>query len=323
MSTISFPIEMQLDSIKKHILQTSIAAWDRHVTESSLARWLNNFTGKALGDENLERIIAAWLLFNFTFYSNSEVNELCKIIYRKYIHEKLNQSKYKKSGKSIAEQRTDIISRTYFAPLGNPSESSCFILYLFRTSNGLPKDCFDPILCDKKLAKHEIDDVVLIDDVTISGTQASDYLKNKDFKGSSVTLLTFFAAPAAIDKLSSDHPELKVIYVHFLDDRTKLFSKESFLFSNDESSKLRDYVDQLCNVYGKWIVENDMDHAQAYMRDHPLGFANGQQLFGFYYNTPDNTLPIIWHQSNEWFPVFKRHPKVYTMDGGNFDGKYW
>ena len=51
------------------------------------------------------------------------------------------------------------------------------------------------------------------------------------------------------------------------------------------------------------------------MKSHPLGFADGQHLFGFYYNTPDNTLPIFWCKSPNWSPAFVRYGKVYGIEG--------
>lgn len=47
--------------------------------------------------------------------------------------------------------------------------------------------------------------------------------------------------------------------------------------------------------------------------NHPLGYRDGQLLLGFAYNTPDNSLPIIWSSGTRdvpWTPVFKRYSKL-------------
>ncbi|MGB2867390.1 MAG: hypothetical protein WBD36_02975, partial [Bacteroidota bacterium] len=43
----------------------------------------------------------------------------------------------------------------------------------------------------------------------------------------------------------------------------------------------------------------------------PLGYQDSQLLIGFFYNTPDNSLPIFWSSKNNWKPVFKRYDKNY------------
>jgi len=49
-----------------------------------------------------------------------------------------------------------------------------------------------------------------------------------------------------------------------------------------------------------------------------LGHSNGQYAFGFYYNTPNNTLPLFWSDQNGWIPIMKRYDKVYGK-GGSFE----
>ena len=47
----------------------------------------------------------------------------------------------------------------------------------------------------------------------------------------------------------------------------------------------------------------------GYIEKCPLGFADGQYLFGLSYNTPDNTLPIFWGKAEGWQPLFTRYHK--------------
>ena len=114
------------------------------------------------------------------------------------------------------------------------------------------------------------------------------------------------------------------IYVSLLDSRTNLFSDRSSVFSNPDCLQLKDLAFKLCNYYGTEIVSHELSAAEAYMKSHPLGFADGQHLFGFYYNTPDNTLPIFWCKSPNWSPAFVRYGKVYGIEGVCIsDEQYW
>ena len=53
---------------------------------------------------------------------------------------------------------------------------------------------------------------------------------------------------------------------------------------------------KMCKYYGQRIDPRN-----------PLGFRNGQFLFGFYYNIPNNVLPIFWGNVNGWVPLFERY----------------
>ena len=54
----------------------------------------------------------------------------------------------------------------------------------------------------------------------------------------------------------------------------------------------------------------------------PLGYSGGQFLFGFFYNVPDNTLPIFWVEDEKWKPILPRYDK--TDPGGyDSDGRFF
>ena len=48
------------------------------------------------------------------------------------------------------------------------------------------------------------------------------------------------------------------------------------------------------------------------MKNDALGYNNAQALIAFEYNTPNNTLPIIWADDNQWNSLFKRYDKLYS-----------
>ena len=316
---------LNIDTIKDHILDTSNVAWNHHITPSSLERWLNNFTGAALNNKLAEQTIAAWLLMNFTFYTLVEIQELCKVVYKKYIHKKLSEPHYLKSEENTEEKVRQILSRTLFLPLGNPSESGTFILYTFRTANSLPKSLFNyPQDLTQTINSGLFDDIVLIDDVTLSGSQAIDYISRLPLGTVHATLMTFFATPTAIENLKKKALNITPLYAIMLDSRTNLFSDDSFVFSNDDCKPLKELAFQLCTYYGREIVNNYLPSSEAYMKEFPLGFANGQQMFGFFYNTPNNTLPIFWCDSPYWYPAFKRYEKKYGTKGVSIQNEqYW
>ncbi|NLN72533.1 MAG: hypothetical protein GX137_07120 [Thermoplasmatales archaeon] len=298
-----------IEKLKQIIHEMSITAWGNRIERPHLDRWLRNFDGSVLRNEGVEKKIALWLLINFTFYSDKEIRALCRYMYEDYIHSKLLQydSVGFMSKDSITKKIQHIIDSTVFLPLGNPSESGTNILYFFRQENGLSKQSF--VLSDGV----EYENAVFIDDVTISGSQASLYIKDKCFNTKNNFILTFIATDEAIQYLSQEQTEFKLIYSILLDDRSKCFSTNSFVFSGIRSGCILSLAKKMCEGYGNLIFPSN-----------PLGFGNGQYLFGFFYNTPDNTLPIIWGNVGKWMPIFPRYDKKYGQSEADInESKYY
>lgn len=59
----------------------------------------------------------------------------------------------------------------------------------------------------------------------------------------------------------------------------------------------------------------------VYAALHACGFGDCQLLLSMNYNTPDNTLPIMWYNEEPkiWVPIFKRYDKNTNMKNNPFD----
>lgn len=298
-----------IDVLKRVINEMSVVAWDNRMERPHPNRWLNNFRGNVLGDQAVEQIIAIWLLMNFTFYTEKEVRALCRCIFEDFMHVALKQ--YEDEGTMqqvpITDRIQHVLATTIFLPLGNASESGTNILYYFRQENKLSKKSFEY----KKDLEYK--NLVYIDDVTISGSQADLYIKEKKLRADSKYILTFIATNDANTYLAKHQPEYRLISSIMLDERSKCFSTDSFAFSGVNSEILYELARQMCSEYGREIFPAN-----------PLGYDDGQYLFGFYYNTPDNTLPIIWRNSKSWEPAFLRYHKQYgEMEAVINESKYF
>ncbi len=287
-----------IDLLESIINEISIVAWDNRMERPHLHRWLKNFDGRILNNEKAEKLIALWLLMNFTFYTEKEVRALCRCIFYDFLHVVLTyyETHDFMCEFSIEEKIQHILKATLFLPLGNVSESGTSILYYFRQENGLSKKNFefDPSV--------EYDNLVYIDDVTISGEQANMYINEKmESCTCNKFVLTLIATENAVAFLKENQPTYELISSIMLDERSKCFSSNSFVFPGLNNKALRDLAYQMCEGYGEVIYP-----------DFPLGFGDGQYLFGFYYNTPDNTLPIIWSKNEKWMPAFSRYDKKYV-----------
>ena len=100
-----------------------------------------------------------------------------------------------------------------------------------------------------------------------------------------------------------------VIACIVMDDTSKVFSDSSIVFQG-YSPELKEQAKRMCEYYGDRILSNEDKKSGAT----PLGYGDCGYLLGAYYNTPNNTLPIIWSEENLWYPIFKRYNKKYVSD---------
>ena len=272
--------------IKNDIMKSiDVVVGQNNIDQNRINQWIQNFTGDALQDEELEHKLAYWLLYNFTYFNESEVKHMCKSLLNKFIHSILIKRIYNELDK---DQIKDVLNEVYFRGIGEPSESGDYILYLFRQVNHIPVSLFNAKNNNKKI-------VTFIDDVSLSGQQAYETIKNSTLSNDTeIYLLTFITTEHAVEKLNELN--VNVIYCIVLDDSSKAFSENSYVFYNLKDVK--DQCEKMCYYYGK----------KCY-KDHPLGYDNGQLLIGFYYTVPNETLPIFWSDSNGWNRLFERYGK--------------
>ncbi|MCF6149480.1 MAG: hypothetical protein E3K37_12575 [Candidatus Kuenenia sp.] len=281
--------------LKKLIMHTSATVWKYEITEKEIDRWLNNFNGEVLTADE-EKVLALWLLSNFVYYNDDEVIHLCKVLMRDFIHKILIDANTIQD--KIDNDLAEIIARTRFLALGEASESGGYILYHFRRINDLHISYF---IFSKKGDTDSVDNLVYIDDVTLTaGKSGQAYRKLKkiksDYPNKKIILLTLIASEVAITELKKIGVE--VVTTIILDNRNKCFSPVSDIFHT--YSRYRIICKNFVLHYGNKIDSN-----------WPLGYEKGEYAFGFFYNTPDNTLPIFWGTGNGWYPIFKRYDKNY------------
>ena len=287
MSDLIFPVDFPSEEKMLDILKKTIEkSWRVDLSIEEIEAWLSNFSGKVY-DSSVERRLALWLLCNFTYYNEDEVNYLCGLLYKKLVHQLLIYKSLK-----TAEDAENCIQNAVFTSIGKASESGGLLLYHFRQEAHLDLERF---IFPTGIADTEYDTIVCIDDVMISGGTASSFFYSyiEKLSGKKVYYITLITTDEAIKKLNEFG--ITVIYSIKLDDRNKAFSESSLLFFKFPT--LLPYTQTLAEVYGKLIEPKKY-----------LGHGNGQYCFGMYYNIPNNSLPIFW-SSNEWTPIFLRKEK--------------
>lgn len=306
----------RFDELERKIKTLHNMAWrDKWAWNSDqLSKWLSNFENEE------ERLNAMFLLSKFMYFDNETIRELMVRVYEDLYKRPVIYSIRKKHDGTtdtsiIKNEFKEVLERTRFLSLGNPSESSAHLLYFFRQENYLQSKLF---ISPHELFAHTkngdeinatlmldgIDRIVLLDDFCGSGDQATTFHDSvvKFIKADSpqiqISYYALFAIEDGLEKvrgLSFDQAE--AIFV--LDESYKCFSDVSRFFIEEEDKKLMSVCKEMCERYGKRISSI------------PLGYKDCQMLLGFHHNTPNNTLPIFWQEKNGWHPMFKRFVKIY------------
>lgn len=300
MHNISFPQDFPTnESMMIFLKKTFEKSWKVDLDIEDVNKWLSNFNGSFFEQED-ERRIALWLLCNFTYYNREEVNHLCAVLFKNFIH-KLMEDR----GLSTVQEVEEMINSTYFTSIGAASESGGLLLYHFRQEAHLSIDRF----VFPTAIPSNSDIIVCVDDVMMSGGTAARFFYNnkEEFKGKSVYYLTLITSPQATQKL--EELGITVIYCGKLDNRNKVFSEDSLCFF--KYPQLRAVACVISEGYGK-IIEPTK----------PLGHKCGQYCFGFYYNIPNNSLPIFW-SSNNWFPILFRKEKYQNAKQAKREYDYY
>lgn len=289
-----FPAEKTL---MKVVMQTSSTVWRNELTRTHINSWLSNFTGEVFSTKH-ERLLALLLLRHFTFYNQAEVEHLCRIIYLDLVHHVATQSPHSRLDASTTVE--SFFDRAAIIAPEQVSGSGGFIAYIFRHVNDLPMTLFNFSIDNLSSSTRNI---LIIDDVTLTPgdkAQVHEFLSkvvkqpNRKF-----FLLTLLSSDASIAYLQNTF-NIQVITAIKLDSRDRCFDSQSDIFSG--YPHLRAAAEELARVYGRKIL-----------KDHPLGYQDGQCTFGFYYNTPDNTLPIFWGNVGGWQPIINRFHKNYGV----------
>lgn len=298
--------------------------WKNNILRPMVEKWLDNFESSANGLSK-EQSHALYLLSNFLYFDVREIRELLRSLYRDKFRNQLLQQCRRSLGDSkdsneVFKMFDEELSKTRFLGVGNPSESGTHLLYFFRQENDLSKDQFlnhfkifsrDKSCLGRRLRLRNpaIERYIFIDDICGTGTQAIEYseeiVANIKYANRAIQVyyLTLFATRDGMNKVKDESLFDVVDCVFEFDASFKCFSDESRYFLPQLNLPVeKSFAEKMSKKYGRKLTASEA---------HCLGYKNSQLLIGFYHNTPDNTLPIIWCSDSNWHPIFKRYQKLY------------
>ncbi len=246
--------------------------FDGEISENKYSNWISQF------EEN-DRPFIESLINNFTYISFRKLQ-----IYVQQLHAEILKNVKK-------------IENVLFVPVGYVVKSGSIVAYFYKKENDLRENLFIPYseLTLKRLASAEA--VVFIDDFIGTGNQALQIWNDVKDKFGKQELDTkfFYATLASYEKgihRIKNNTRFKPLSIHKLTEQHYPFSEISFCFKNDGERK---NAKKILIKYGEKLYEK-----------YPLGYKNSAGLIGFFYSTPNNTLPIFWSVANNWKPLLSR-----------------
>jgi hypothetical protein len=316
------------DELRSKMKSLDETLWEGRAKDEHVNRWLAQFNSPEdiADDAELQMLFIA---SNFLYFGAKEIRALLRSLFRDLYQYKILERIRKARADTldlpvITAEYNRQLANTRFIGVGNPSESGSHMLYYFRQENRLGKQYFisshQVITTSRVLFKHHsakvkdptIEHYVFIDDLCGSGTQAQEYCKSiveplKRLRpGARVYYFTLFATSFGLEQIRKLRWFDEVGAVVELDESFKCFSHNSRIYSNLSGPIDKEKARRISHRNGLKLA-----------RDLPLGWRDGQLLLGFFHNTPDNTLPIIWYDDPEghsWTPLFRRFPKQYGWE---------
>lgn len=191
---------------------------------------------------------------------------------------------------TITDENTIFISIKTTSGIGN-SSNDYWVEY--KLQNKINKHtCIDDIrrLLPEQVAL--ISNVVIIDDCSGTGNTLTKYLsRNLDlFSNKNIYFITIHLMKKALDNINKFAQEKKMkICVLFAMIQDKAFNDKYFAENQSFKEQFID-VSLGLNIH----------------KDHILGFEESEGLFAFYNNTPNNTLGLFWHDTENYRSLFPR-----------------
>ena len=128
-----FPSRDTMFSIIKKTIEKS---WLVDLDFADVEKWLCNFKGDVYSAD-LEQAIALWMLCHYTYYNDRDVDYLCKILYKYFLHDIIINYHISTNEEILAKYQN-----MFFSSLGSASESGGLLLYHFRQQANLSIDRF-------------------------------------------------------------------------------------------------------------------------------------------------------------------------------------
>lgn len=207
-----------------------------------------------------------------------------------------------KTKKYEAKTRVSNVIVSYLDAIGK--SGVVYAKYFIDANSILQKNSTEKNKILEKLNNNSFDYLVFVDDFMGTGKTIIDFIKElkRDFpdifdKKIEIIIGVVSGFLYAKEYVEKEFEKLKINNIKIvicepLNESDKCFSDESKIFTNpDDRRNARD----ICWEKGNYLVSNN-----------PLGFGDCQSIVVFPDTCPNNSLPILWAEKEDFKPLFKR-----------------
>ncbi len=262
-----------------------------------IAEWLAQFGGPA--DQRAVLPVLAGL----RFYTRTGIaNHLTDM--HQWVQRELARGGYNYTFKGQQRSRDDLL----VCALEGGGSGSSQLVKPYREENKIHRDCaLDPGDVPAALAERpdDIRAVLILEDLICTGGTAKNRLRELHAEWTAegpwpadvdVFLLTICGYEKGIAKVEAATKQLEwplAIWVaDSLGEENRCFGERSSFFDSEDG---RDKAQALFAEFGGRLSPRD-----------PLGYRGSQAAICFEYRCPNNSLPVLWKEGDEWTPLFPR-----------------
>ncbi|MGO3707378.1 MAG: phosphoribosyltransferase-like protein [Mesonia hippocampi] len=252
------------------------------VSPLDIIKWLNNF------EEN-EIKYAIDIASNLTVYTSYEIEEV--------INNSLNIL-----FPTLKPNDVLIIN-----PIGNFGKSGSMVTYFFQKTDFHRKHKNKvkmlPTVNNFKPESNKNYFLVLLDDFVGSGNSVKTYFESEiNLIKDKFEYISFIGVAGMEQGIKLINPIFDRIEIPKSNIFKKAFSSEASYFGYRNYTEHREF----CFKYGKKLTSPKVRKDKTVKFLNALGYENSQALVSFSHGSPNNTLPIIWSNKNNWFPLIPR-----------------
>lgn len=265
-------------------LESIIAHWPIPIPMDSVIRWVLQFDVE-------DYSLAVRILENLDVLGPGGIRAALEVAHAKLVRQ-------------VSEKGTPIKgNNTLFAGIGSSAKSGALVAYHYRVAVELSEDDFFSSDDEQNIDFAPIENIVLVDDVIGTGkTVASEVKRLAEevyalSRTRNIFVLTIAGYQDGIQRVTDDTGASVVCALEYSAMDTVASLDASFYDGMPvaERSLTLDRIKRYCRAISK----------------SELGYGGVGGLLVFDHNTPNTTLPLIWHNGKGWTPLFPRARRIH------------
>lgn len=270
------------------------------IPESRLDSWSRQFVGAE------ERFFAACLLDQTIFRSRLQFESALRSLFRSNLYGAIFPGDHDLCLANAIQGDTDPMIRLVpvICESDPPTKSGPLVMRRLQRILRLNSKwmCW-PWQIPKAIDEKGVKIIVFVDDFLGSGHQFDKFFQYWNFDRRINSSIRHIYTPVVahqngIDYLAQVLPSVTVVCVELLELSHGFFNERTW----EHLSKGQVTADDAKS----WYLDFAAKRKAVPKNMHPLGYGELELVFGFGHATPDNSLPILWHSSEEWQPLLER-----------------